>query len=98
GIPYVVTPVGACAEIGEPGVTHLCASSPDEWCEALARLLADRELQRRMGRAGRRYVLQHYTVAGQAEKMADALHLARDLFLKSRSPAVGGCPTGAPYA
>ena len=35
GIPHVVTPLGACAEIGEPGVTHFCASSRDEWCGAL---------------------------------------------------------------
>src|SRR5918912_1313785 len=39
GIPYVVTPVGACAEIGEPGVTHLFASTQDEWYEALESLL-----------------------------------------------------------
>src|SRR5271166_3763683 len=38
GIPHVVTPLGACAEIGEPGVTHFCASSRDDWCEALSRL------------------------------------------------------------
>jgi glycosyltransferase involved in cell wall biosynthesis len=98
GIPYVVTPVGACAEIGEPGVTHLCASSPDEWYGALARLLSDRESRRRMGEAGRRYALQHYTVTAQAEKLANALYLAVDLFEKARSPAGGSCPIGAPYS
>jgi glycosyltransferase involved in cell wall biosynthesis len=98
GIPYVVTPVGACAEIGEPGVTHFCASTLDEWYGALARLLSDPGSRRRMGEAGRRYALQHYTVTAQAEKMANALYLAVDLFEKARSPAVGRCPTGAPLS
>ena len=34
GIPYVVSPVGACTEIGEPGVTHLAATTLDEWHDA----------------------------------------------------------------
>jgi glycosyltransferase involved in cell wall biosynthesis len=97
GIPYVVTPVGACAEIGELGVTHLCASSTDEWCEALARLLSDGESRRRMGEAGRRHALRHYTVTAQVEKLANALHFARDFFQQARSPTAGTCSTGAPY-
>jgi len=70
GIPFVVTPVGACAEIGEPGVTHLCASSQDEWCEALAALLSDAGLRRCMGEAGRRHVVQHYALGKQADLLA----------------------------
>jgi glycosyltransferase involved in cell wall biosynthesis len=97
GIPYIATPVGSCAQIGEPGVTHLCASTPDEWCAALARLISDRRARRRMGEAGRRYALQHYTVPAQAEKLANALHFARDLFQQARSPAAGRCSTGATY-
>jgi hypothetical protein len=97
GIPFVVTPVGACAQIGEPGVTHLGASTLDEWCAALARLISDRRARRRMGEAGRRYALQHYTVPPQAEKLANALHLARDLFQQARSPAARRCSTGATY-
>jgi glycosyltransferase involved in cell wall biosynthesis len=87
GIPYVATPVGACSEIGEPGVTHLCATSTDEWCAALARLLSDEETRRRMGEAGRRYALQHFTVPAQAEKLANALHLARESFQHAMSRA-----------
>lgn len=76
GIPYVVTPAGTCAEIGEPGITHFCATSHDEWREALARLLSDAELRVRMGEAGRRHALQHYTVQAQADKLAQALREA----------------------
>ena len=76
GIPFVVTPVGACAEIGEPEVTHLAARSEDEWYAALARLLSDAQLRRKMGAAGRQHALQYYTVAAQADKLAEALRTA----------------------
>lgn len=73
GVPYVVTPIAACKEIGEPGLTHLFAEGEDEWHSQLARLLSDRELRRSMGEAGRRHALQHYTVPDQADKLARAL-------------------------
>lgn len=76
GIPYVVTPVGACAEIGEPGVTHFPAQTVDEWHAALATLLSDKERRARMGEAGRRHALAHYTVPAQADKLAHALREA----------------------
>jgi glycosyltransferase involved in cell wall biosynthesis len=76
GIPYVVTPVAACAEIGQEGETHFCASTEKEWLEALARLISERSLRRRMGEAGRRHALEHYTVAAQADKLAAALREA----------------------
>ncbi|HEX8920263.1 MAG TPA: glycosyltransferase family 4 protein [Pyrinomonadaceae bacterium] len=76
GIPFVVTPVGACAEIGEPEVTHFAARSEDEWYEALARLLSDASLRRKMGEAGRQHALQHYNVSAQADKLAEALRAA----------------------
>ena len=72
----MVTPVGACAEIGSPEVTHLVARSEDEWYAALARLLSDANLRRKMGAAGRQHALQYYTVAAQADKLAEALHAA----------------------
>lgn len=76
GIPYVVTPVAACAEIGEAGVTHFCASTLDEWREALAKLISDRNLRQRMGKAGRRHAIERYTVPAQADKLAQALRKA----------------------
>lgn len=76
GIPYVVTPIGSCAEIGEPGVTHLVATTQDEWLSALGRLLADAALRREMGAAGRQHTLQHYTVPIQSDKLARVLREA----------------------
>ncbi|HZH92013.1 MAG TPA: glycosyltransferase family 4 protein [Pyrinomonadaceae bacterium] len=76
GVPFVVTPVGECAEIGLAGSTHLTATSRDEWAASLGRLLSDAALRESMGAAGRRYALEHYTVAAQADKLSDALHAA----------------------
>jgi glycosyltransferase involved in cell wall biosynthesis len=77
GVPFVVTPVGVCAEMGEPGATHFAATTPAEWRDSLAALLADADLRRRMGDAGRRHALAHYGVPAQAEKLAGALREAR---------------------
>lgn len=87
GVPYVTSPVGACAEIGEPGVTHLIASSSDDWHAGLADLLADADRRGGMGEAGRRHALRHYTVALQADRLAEAIRLAvgRDLELETEN-------------
>lgn len=76
GVPFVVTPVGVCAELGEEGRTHFAARTPEEWRRALAALVSDAGLRRRMGAAGREHALSHYTVAEQAEKLAAALREA----------------------
>ncbi|MGA8346438.1 MAG: glycosyltransferase family 4 protein [Isosphaeraceae bacterium] len=73
GIPHVVTPLGACAEIGEPGVTHFCASSRDEWCGALSCLLRDGELRERMGESGRQHAVCHYHLSVQVEILSTLL-------------------------
>lgn len=73
GVPYVVTPIAACAEIGEAGRTHLSATTQEEWRAALADLISDKEKRQRMGRAGRSHALKHYTVAAQADKLAEVL-------------------------
>jgi hypothetical protein len=65
GIPYVATPVGAMTDIGEAGVTHLHATTN-----------GDEELRQTMGAAGRRHVLEHFSLSDQAEKLARALHEA----------------------
>ncbi|HVQ36245.1 MAG TPA: glycosyltransferase family 4 protein [Pyrinomonadaceae bacterium] len=78
GVPFVTTPVGACAEIGTPNLTHLFATTEDQWYSALSKLLADEGLRQRMGDAGREHAVQHYTVAAQAEKLADVFRSALD--------------------
>jgi glycosyltransferase involved in cell wall biosynthesis len=73
GIPFVASPVGAMAEIGEAGVTHLHATHKEEWLQALSRLLSDKPLRENMGALGRRHALEHYSLPEQADKLAAAL-------------------------
>jgi glycosyltransferase involved in cell wall biosynthesis len=87
GVPFVATPVGASAEIGEAGVTHFLAASREEWREALGRLLVDTDLRRQMGAAGRRHALAYYTVPAQADKLAAALREAAHAAPRSGAPA-----------
>lgn len=76
GVPYVATPVGGSAEIGEEGVTHLFATTDEEWRRALDALLADAGRRQEMGAAGRRHALEYYGLEAQADKLADALREA----------------------
>jgi glycosyltransferase involved in cell wall biosynthesis len=73
GAPYVATPVGGSAEIGEVGVTHLTATTQDEWHRALEDLITNPEKRRAMGAAGREHVTRHYALEDQADKLAAIL-------------------------
>jgi glycosyltransferase involved in cell wall biosynthesis len=76
GIPFVAAPVGAMAEIGEAGTTHFHATANSEWFRTLDLLLSDVQLRRTMGAAGRRHVVESYSLSDQADKLARALHEA----------------------
>ena len=76
GVPFVVSPVGVCQEIAEPDLTHFVARSDDDWYEHLSRLLNDAVLRRRMGEAGRKYAVEHYSTEKHAQKLAEALRAA----------------------
>jgi glycosyltransferase involved in cell wall biosynthesis len=78
GVPYVATPVGASAELGEVGTTHLCAEAQDEWHAALSDLITDAAKRERLGAAGRQHVTEHYGLPAQADKLAAALHEAAE--------------------
>ncbi len=73
GIPFVAAPVGAMADIGEAGITHLQASTKDEWFKAVAGLISNQRLRQTMGESGRRHVVKHYSLSDQADKLASAL-------------------------
>ncbi len=76
GVPYVATPVGAAAELGEVGMTHFLASSHEEWRDALAKLILNAQKRQQMGEAGRRYVTEQFALSAQADKLAAALREA----------------------
>lgn len=73
GVPYVASPVGVVANIGEEGETHLLARTQSEWEEALSRLLRDEGLRRRMGAAGRQFALEHYSVAAAGHRLGELM-------------------------
>ncbi len=73
GIPFVMSPVGVCSEIGVKGETHFNAESPEDWYNALDLLLSDPSLRKRMGKAARDHSLENYTVGKWSAVLADVL-------------------------
>ena len=61
GTPVVLSPVGMNAEVVEDGVSGFLADNPEEWKEALGRLIADSALRERIGRVARERVRMHYS-------------------------------------
>ena len=64
GLPVVATEVGGVPELVEDGVTGFLVPprDPDALAEALQKLIADPELRRRMGEAGREKALKEFTL------------------------------------
>ncbi len=73
GVAFVASPVGAAAEIGVVGTTHLLAATTAEWVSALSRLLDDPCGRGQMGEQGRNYALEHHTAAIGARLLGDTL-------------------------
>ncbi|MGB3588356.1 MAG: glycosyltransferase, partial [Tunicatimonas sp.] len=63
GIPAVVSPVGVNQTIVQNGVHGYHATTENEWYTALEKLLTDVQLREKMGLAGRKQVVDHYSVA-----------------------------------
>jgi glycosyltransferase involved in cell wall biosynthesis len=61
-IPAVVSPVGVNIEIIESGINGFLCSSEEEWFNAIDKLLQDETLRHRIGAAGRKKVIEHYSV------------------------------------
>ena len=79
GVPFVMSPVGVCANLGVPDETHFLATTDEEWLAALRRLLTEAELQRRMGQAGRRFAEEHCSLERAADLLAEAVAAVRRL-------------------
>lgn len=73
GVPVVATSAGALSEIIEDGVTGILVppGDSDALGEALRRLLADPDLCRRMGEAGRRRAVERFTWRLTAQRTAE---------------------------
>ena len=57
-----------CSALARAGAEPVV--SDDDWRDALRRLIADAALRARMGRAGRVYAEQHYSIDAHADVLA----------------------------
>ena len=73
GVPFVMSPVGVCAEIGIEGETHFNARGPEDWYNSLELLLTNAELRRRMGERGREFSVANYRLTDHAEMLKTTL-------------------------
>ncbi|HNO53859.1 MAG TPA: glycosyltransferase, partial [Chitinophagaceae bacterium] len=62
GIPAVVSPVGANVEVVDDGKNGFVADTEDEWMSAIEKLIKDSELRKKMGAAGRKKIVEKYSV------------------------------------
>lgn len=77
GLPVVGSGVGPLPTIVRHEVTGLLATEPQQWAQALERLITDRELRLRMGAAARADVERHWSFAVHEESFVDALRGVR---------------------
>jgi glycosyltransferase involved in cell wall biosynthesis len=61
GVPVVCTPVGINKDLVEDGVNGFYAMTSEDWEKKLSLLIKNSELRERMGREGRKRVLEKYT-------------------------------------
>ena len=62
GVPVVCTPVGINKDFVEDGMNGLWAATPEEWEEKISLLIEDPVLRERMGREGRRRVMERFSI------------------------------------
>jgi glycosyltransferase involved in cell wall biosynthesis len=74
GLPVVCTPVGINRDLVEDGVNGLWARTPEEWEGRISILIEDSLLREKMGREGRRRVLEKYTVQSCAPRLFSILN------------------------
>ena len=75
-LPTVASPVGANRDIVLPGVTGYLPSSPAEWVDALTQLANDASLKSKLGKAGRRRVISHYSMEAVGPRVEHILRQA----------------------
>jgi glycosyltransferase involved in cell wall biosynthesis len=78
GLPVVCTPVGINKDLVEDGINGYWAMTPAEWEKKLSMLIENSELRERMGREGRRKVLENYTYQACAPRLLSILTRAME--------------------
>jgi glycosyltransferase involved in cell wall biosynthesis len=67
-VPAVMSPVGVNKEIVRHNENGMLVKDDQEWLSALSILIEDRGLRERMGKEGRKTVLEKYSVAANEDK------------------------------
>ncbi len=70
-IPAVCSPVGVNCDIITHDKNGLLAHSLEEWTQCLGRLASDPGFRRRLGRAGRERIEEHFAVEVQARRLVN---------------------------
>lgn len=83
-VPAVASPIGANAYVLPPQA-GIQATDLAEWKDALEKLIADPALRRRLGEAGRRHAIEHYSLQAYAPRL---IALFREL--SPRADQLGG--------
>ena len=73
GVPCVVSNVGSNQNIVEDGVNGFLAKTNEEWVEKLSRLIDDAGLRKRVGLAGRKTIIEKYSLQVNAPKLLEIL-------------------------
>lgn len=73
GAVAVCSPVGANVELIRHGENGLLAATPDEWVECVRALVADADLRKRLGDAGRQTVVDGYSMTSCAARFAQVV-------------------------
>ena len=73
GVPVVCMAVGINRDLVEDGVNGFWATTQEEWEEKLSVLIENNALRERMGREGRRRVLERFTIQACAPRLLSIL-------------------------
>ena len=87
GIPSVVSETAMYREVLEDGVDALLVRTPEDWLQALERLVDDAELRRRMGAAARDKAAANYSLEANARRLDALLAPADEIRLHPPAPA-----------
>jgi len=72
-LPVISSPTGANKDIVTPDTTGFLADSDQEWIDAIIKLAQSPELRDKMGAAGRKKCMDHFTLEAAFQKMLATL-------------------------
>ena len=64
-VPTIMSPVGVNSEIIQDGVNGYLATTETDWINKISMLIESAELRSQIGKAGRRTVIEHYSIKAQ---------------------------------